>query len=173
MVCLYLQDVKAANKTGPPEPPEENQVTEGSLKSSSEGSITVNQDKKLSEDAALAVHIPPMEYLMGIADLTGELMRMAIHSVGGGSLEQPFQMCHFLQVVHNAFVSYGNKYRELPRKLTVLRQSLMKVENACYTLHIRGSEIPKHMLAEVLSSAGKTSNMDYMGSDQLDDTMDN
>ena len=37
----------------------------------------------------------------------------------------------------------------------MLRQSLQKVETACYTLQVRGSEIPKHMLAEALSkSAG-------------------
>merc|ERR1712150_424579 len=86
--------------------------------------------------------VPPMEYMLGIADLTGELMRLAIQSVGGGNLDTPFQLCKFIRVIYDSFVSYGNIARELNRKVTVLRQSLRKVENACYTLHVRGSEIP-------------------------------
>ena len=37
--------------------------------------------------------------------------------------------------------------RELKRKLQVSRQSLQKVETACYTVQVRGSEIPKELLA--------------------------
>jgi hypothetical protein len=41
--------------------------------------------------------------------------------------------------------------KEITRKLVTLRQSLSKMENACYTIHVRGSEMPKHMLADVIS----------------------
>lgn len=43
--------------------------------------------------------------------------------------------------------------REFGRKLSVLRQSLNKMEMACYTLAVRGNEIPKHMLADVFGSS--------------------
>ena len=33
----------------------------------------------------------------------------------------------------------------------MLKSSLEKVERACYTLRVRGSEIPTHMLADVFS----------------------
>ena len=35
---------------------------------------------------------------------------------------------------------------ELERKVKVLRQSMRKVENACYNINVRGTEVPKHML---------------------------
>lgn len=35
----------------------------------------------------------------------------------------------------------------MKRKLQVSKQSLQKVETACYTIQVRGSEIPKEMLA--------------------------
>ena len=101
----------------------------------------------------LSVHIPPVEYLLGIADLTGELMRQAITSVGSGNLDIPTQNCTFMRCIHDAFVSLGNTNRELPRKLWTLKQSLQKVEKACYTLQVRGSEIPKHMLADVFNTS--------------------
>ena len=99
------------------------------------------------------VLIPPTHYLLGIADLTGELMRMAIHSIGQGDFDLPFEHCKFLRIIYDAFVSFGNVDRELSRKVHVLRQSLQKVETACYTLQVRGSEIPKHMLAEAFSKS--------------------
>ena len=37
------------------------------------------------------------------------------------------------------------------RKCNVLKSSLEKVERACYTLRVRGSEIPTHMLADVFA----------------------
>ena len=40
--------------------------------------------------------------------------------------------------------------RELWRKINVLQASIKKVEAACYTVEVRGSEIPKHMLTEAL-----------------------
>ena len=119
-------------------------------KDSSSTSITTKSDT-----VTMQVHVPPTHYLLGIADLTGELMRMAIHSIGQGDFELPFEHCRFMRVIHDAFVSFGSVDRELSRKVHVLRQSLQKVETACYTLQVRGSEIPKHMLAEALSkSAG-------------------
>ena len=42
-----------------------------------------------SENKILSVHVPPSEYMLGVADFTGELMRMAINSVGLGDLETP------------------------------------------------------------------------------------
>ncbi len=102
-------------------------------------------------DKALSVHVDQKEYMLGLADLTGELMRMAIHSVGTGDLNMPYENCNFIRVMHDAFVSFGNAHRELPRKLYTLKQSLRKVELACYALQVRGSEMPKHMLADVFS----------------------
>ncbi|XP_041351318.1 translin-associated protein X-like isoform X2 [Gigantopelta aegis] len=96
------------------------------------------------------VYVPPVEYMLGIADLTGELMRLTINSVGAGDLETPFKVRDFMQIIHEAFQSYGNTAREINKKMFTLRQSLQKVENACYTIQVRGSEIPRHMLADVL-----------------------
>ena len=125
----------------------------GSEDISAENSI--GQVANMSLDSrcrTLQVHIPPVEYVLGIADLTGELMRLAIGSVGAGDLELPFKLCSFMRSIHDAFVTLGNICRELPRKLTVLKQSMQKVETACYTVQVRGSEFPKHLLANILSA---------------------
>lgn len=45
-------------------------------------------------------------------------------------------------------------YKEIGRKIYVLKQSLYKMEMVCYNIIVRGSEIPKHMLAAVVTTTG-------------------
>lgn len=101
----------------------------------------------------LTFQVTPSDYLLGVADLTGELMRLCISSVGNGDIDTPFQLSQFLRQIHDGFSYIGNTGPyEVSKKLHTLRQSLGKVEDACYTLRVRGSEIPKHMLADVFTS---------------------
>jgi len=100
----------------------------------------------------LSVLLTVGDFMLGLADLTGELMRQCINSVASGDTAVASRMCVFLRDVYNAFLLIGTGApREFFRKLHVLRQSLQKVEVACYTLQVRGSEIPKHMLRDVFS----------------------
>ncbi|XP_013360189.1 PREDICTED: translin-associated protein X isoform X2 [Chinchilla lanigera] len=99
-----------------------------------------------------SLKVTPVDYLLGVADLTGELMRMCINSVGNGDIDTPFEVSQFLRQVYDGFSFIGNTGPyEVSKKLYTLKQSLAKVENACYALKVRGSEIPKHMLADVFS----------------------
>lgn len=110
------------------------------------------QNKTIETGSEIQVFVPPTEYMLGVADLTGELMRLAVSSVGKGDLDTPVHVKEFLQLMLAGFVSFGNCGREIGRKLHTLKQSLQKVETACYTIQVRGSEIPKHMLVDVLDS---------------------
>ncbi|XP_037247664.1 translin-associated protein X isoform X1 [Falco biarmicus] len=102
---------------------------------------------------AWSLKVTPVDYLLGVADLTGELMRLCISSVGNGDIDTPFELSQFLRQIYDGFTFIGNTGPyEVSKKLYTLKQSLAKVENACYTLKVRGSEIPKHMLADVFST---------------------
>lgn len=111
-----------------------------------------SDDTEPPQEKAISVHVPPSEYMLGLADLTGELMRFAINSVGSGNLDCPNDVSAYLRRMLGGFESLGQVSREMNRKVYTLRQSLQKVEAACYTLQIRGSEIPKHMLKDVFRS---------------------
>jgi len=112
--------------------------------------VIVNSDQQTRQ---ISVHVPQSEYMLGVADFTGELMRMAINSVGVGDLETPKLVANMLRVIHNAFSLFEHTSRDLRMKTNVLRQSMQKVENACYALTVRGSEVPKHMLKDVFTTA--------------------
>ncbi|KAL1436780.1 hypothetical protein MTO96_049324 [Rhipicephalus appendiculatus] len=97
-----------------------------------------------------SLEIIPLDYMLGIADLTGELMRKCINAVGQGDLEEPFVLCRFLRDMYTGFLGFGKTAgREMSRKVWTLFQSVRKVENACYTIKVRGSEVPNHVLADM------------------------
>ncbi|KAF4520984.1 hypothetical protein B566_EDAN002480 [Ephemera danica] len=117
-----------------------------------EETTVVAQEKEPEKVVAL---LPPTDYILGLADLTGELMRRCINCLGMGQVEMCYQACNFMRDIHRGFLGTNVQgCKELGRKLYVLRQSLVKTENACYTIHVRGSEVPKHLLADVLSMHG-------------------
>ncbi|NWR74469.1 TSNAX protein, partial [Centropus unirufus] len=108
----------------------------------------------------LSLKVTPVDYLLGVADLTGELMRLCISSVGNGDMDTPFELSQFLRQIFDGFTFIGNTGPyEVSKKLYTLKQSLAKVESACYTLKVRGSEIPKHVLVDVFSA--KTEMIDH------------
>ncbi|XP_071833134.1 translin-associated protein X-like isoform X1 [Apostichopus japonicus] len=114
------------------------------------------EDIQRKPEGPVSFDIPPLEFILGLADFTGELMRLCINSIGDGDLQLPFNVVDFLRRVYDGFQLVGNQSgRELTRKVRTLRQSLWKVENVCYTLQVRGSEIPKHMLLDAINTSGK------------------
>lgn len=116
-----------------------------------QNTISTGRDQPYPED--FRFKITPVDYLLGVADLTGELMRLCIGSIGNGDLNTPFQLTQFLREIYDGFAYIGNSGPyEISRKLFALKQSLSKVENACYMLKVRGSETPNHMLAGLFES---------------------
>ena len=101
------------------------------------------------EEELVRVPLSGLNYVLGVADLTGELMRMCITAVGAGQQEIPFQLLPFIHSIYCGFHSLLPISREISHKLRTLHSSMAKVETACYTLQIRGSEIPQHMLSDV------------------------
>ena len=106
-----------------------------------------------SETRTINLKLPPLEFMLGLADFTGELMRMCINIIGSGDLDKPFHLVSFMRKVSEGFQQLGNLAgREMVRKSSVMRQSLKKMEDACYVIKVRGSEIPKHLLKDAIIS---------------------
>lgn len=115
---------------------------------------TVHIDEQ--EHTTVETLVPMTDYILGIADLTGELMRKCINGVGTGNIDGCFQTCAVVRDIYKGFLRIGNLGpRKFTKKLFTLNQSLNKMEMACYTIHVRGSEIPKHMLADVFRNTDK------------------
>lgn len=106
-----------------------------------------------SDENKLLLLLSTSDFILGLADFTGELMRLCINSLGSGNRELPFTILPFFRALSCGFHELGpTRLKCMHQKMSVLRSSLWKVENICYTLKIRGSEIPRHMLMNVINN---------------------
>ncbi|XP_072947337.1 translin-associated protein X [Epargyreus clarus] len=104
------------------------------------------KDSDEAEERTVTTLLPCTDYILGISDLTGELMRRAINSISSGDSEECFYVC---QVVRDLYTGYLGLYRigkELARKMNTTRNNVAKVEAAVYALRLRGGEAPPLLL---------------------------
>lgn len=96
------------------------------------------------KEVEISCLLSPMDFVLGVGDLSGEIMRKCINSLGSGDVESCFEHCRFMQELYKGFVSVGNpRSRDFNQKLFTLRQSLLKSENVCYNVKVRGGEAAK------------------------------
>ncbi|KAF9137546.1 hypothetical protein BGX30_010132 [Mortierella sp. GBA39] len=120
-----------------------------------------------SPTVQLTLEVTDEDYLLGIADLTGELMRLAINTLGQSlmpalqgedasilSPEQRVQhILQFLRDIKSGFDGLSlTKMSPISKKMGVLKQSLQKIELACYNVKVRGAEYPPEVLRQMLMS---------------------
>jgi len=82
------------------------------------------------------------DYLLGISDLTGEIMRLSITAIGAqrSSLADLLAVCNLIRGWYADLEYLTPSVRELRKKQDVTAQSLQKIEGAAYSLSVRGAE---------------------------------
>ncbi|KAF9431892.1 hypothetical protein BGZ76_011566 [Entomortierella beljakovae] len=150
-----------------------------------------NTDTASTKEALLIRHsleVTDEDYLLGIADLTGELMRLAINTLGQSlvvsvqdlGLRDEFhiptpdarvqQILSFLRDIKNGFDNLSlTKTSPITKKMTALKQSLSKIEMACYNVKVRGAEYPPDILKQMLMAGGSFGNVEEAGIGDDDD----
>ncbi|KAM7464427.1 hypothetical protein LguiA_032548 [Lonicera macranthoides] len=97
----------------------------------------------LSDPSLEPLQINLLDYLLGLADLTGELMRLAIGRVSDGELEFAEKICRFVRDIYRQLTLLApdmDDKSDMRTKMDTMLQSVMKIENACFSVHVRGSE---------------------------------
>ena len=105
--------------------------------------MTFHHDDVTKEHTVLFLN--PFDYLLGLADLTGELMRVCINSVGKGLWSVPSIVVKFIREVYASLVAldHFSLSKELLTKLDMILSNLLKTEQTWYALKVRDSDIPK------------------------------
>ncbi|KAJ7630615.1 Translin [Roridomyces roridus] len=94
------------------------------------------------------------DYLLGLSDLTGELMRFAISNITRrGGRPKANEICAFVRDCKSDFERFTPHVRDLSKKQYVTASSLEKIETAAYALVVRGSEydLPPEMLDDLVA----------------------
>jgi len=77
--------------------------------------------------------------LAQLADLTGELMRMAIGRISDGEIEFAQRICQFVRQIHRELMLVVPKMDDsydMKSKMEVMLQSVIKIENGMHKYHI-------------------------------------
>lgn len=103
-------------------------------------SLTYKVDDESDEEIKCLVQ--PIEFMLGLADTTGEVMRRGVNALGTGNTTICFESSQFLQQLYTGYLKIaGTAYsKDMSRKITTLRQSLLKTEMVCYNIKVRGVE---------------------------------
>ena len=132
------------------------------------------QVKKLDQDGP-GIELSPDDYLLGIFDMTGELMKFAItamatnsslplitdsDSIDMGNSEAPAtaqrNLLTDMRGLRSALESLdggiGPFAKDVDKKMDVMRASVEKVEKALYGLTVRGAERPKGWMPDTSDS---------------------
>ena len=73
-----------------------------------------------------------LTFLLQLADVTGELMRMAIGQISDGELEFAEKICRFVRDIYRELtlvVPYMDDSSDMKTKMDTMLQSVMKIEN--------------------------------------------
>jgi predicted translin family RNA/ssDNA-binding protein len=97
----------------------------------------------LSDPSVDPLQINVLDYLLGLADLTGELMRLAIGRISDGELEFAEKICRFVREIYRELTLLARSMddnHDMKTKMDTMLQSVVKIENACFSVRVRGSE---------------------------------
>ncbi|CAO3569912.1 unnamed protein product [Mortierella alpina] len=172
-------------------PPESNSSSEAAASSGAAGSVhitsaseaepastAIENDQGITSTPStpapltrLTLEVTDEDYLLGIADLTGELMRLAINTLGQSVMSTPQEVdalgtgllptpedrvqeiLQFLRTIKSGFDGLSmTKRSPISKKMDTLNQSLKKIELACYNVKVRGAEYPPEVLRQMLVS---------------------
>lgn len=116
--------------------------------------IVTASSNKGNEAPEISCMLHPQDFVLGLGDLSGEIMRTCVNSLGSGNSESCFQHCRFMQELYKGFLSVtAIRNRDFSHKMITLRQSLLKSENVCYNVTVRGGEAAKWGTTDDVSNA--------------------
>ncbi|CAN6454765.1 unnamed protein product [Victoria cruziana] len=97
----------------------------------------------LSDKFVEPLQINILDYLLGIADFTGELMRLAIGRISDGELGYAKMIRGTIRDIYRELtllVPDMEENSDMKKKMETMLHSVIKIENACFSVHVRGLE---------------------------------
>ncbi len=94
------------------------------------------KNKKIPTRASLK--IGNESYLMGLCDLTGELVRKAVNDVIKKNFKQAMKIKDLVDEIYGEFLKFNLRNSELRRKSDQIKWNLKKLEDVVFELKIKG-----------------------------------
>lgn len=63
--------------------------------------LSLDEQQETESQKTIKCLVQPMEFMLGLADLSGEVMRRCVNSLGNGDIETCFNTCNFVQNLYS------------------------------------------------------------------------
>lgn len=83
------------------------------------------------------LNLGPIEYLLGLCDFTGELVRRGINSIVKGNFDRAKKIRDLVEEIHGLFLTFDIRNNELRKKGDGIKYNLKRLEDALFELHLR------------------------------------
>jgi len=100
-------------------------------------------ERHIQQDNSQGILFPisDEDYFLGIADLSGELMRLAIGTASGGNVAVAMDICEFLKALYNGYEALNTAgLYGMDAKIRVMESSVSKVETLCLGAKMQAGE---------------------------------
>lgn len=101
----------------------------------------LDEELRLACDCSeLVFSLDRSDYVLGVADVTGELMRKAVAQSGPSGIRLHDDLCD----IEHAMVTLSEAHnvgKDMASKMRVLHQSVLKVQKRCYDNAVRRAEV--------------------------------
>jgi len=77
-------------------------------------------------------------YLMGLCDLTGELVRKAVNEVIKKNFKQAMDIKNLVEEIYGEFLEFNLRNSELRKKSDQIKWNLKKLEDVIFELKMKG-----------------------------------
>ncbi len=84
-----------------------------------------------------ALGIDGESYLMGLCDLTGELMRKAVDDIINKNYEHAYKIRELVTLIYGEFLQFNLRNGELRKKSDQIKWNLQKVEDLIYDVEMK------------------------------------
>jgi len=83
------------------------------------------------------LNVKTEEYLLGLCDLTGELVRKAVNDVINEDFKSAIEIKDFVEAIYGEFLKFDLRNSELRRKYDSIKWALKKLEDIAYDISLR------------------------------------
>ncbi|MAE42350.1 hypothetical protein CMO93_01150 [Candidatus Woesearchaeota archaeon] len=87
---------------------------------------------------ATSLKIGNESYLLGLCDLTGELVRKAVNDVINKNFKAAFEIKNLVEEIYGEFLKFNLRNSELRKKSDQIKWNLKKLEDVVFELKLKG-----------------------------------